>query len=74
MAKMILEFDISEDESHWKAAIQCREVMWAIQEYDQWLRSKIKYSSDPGEHTEILQNARDQLWGCFNDRDVSILD
>ena len=45
------------------------DVLWAVQEFDQWLRAKVKYSD---ETTEELQDARLVLHQCFTDRGLDM--
>jgi len=53
--KAILEFDLPEDNIDFKAAINGHNYKSAIWEYDQWLRSEMKY----GELDEKIYEAYD---------------
>jgi len=45
------------------------DVLWAVQEFDQWLRARVKYSED---RREELQDARLVLHQCFEDRGLNV--
>ena len=50
------------------------EVLWAVQEFDQWLRARIKYQCE-GKDDSILTElgrVRETLWDCFTHRGLSI--
>ena len=58
-AKLI--FDLPEEHHEWRNAIdgsKMRSVLW---EFDQWLRSKVKYEDLTDEQFKVYQGCRDHL-------------
>ena len=76
MAKLTLEYDTSnpDDEYEWKLAMRARDTHLAIQEYDNWLRGKIKYATDEDheKYVEALEHARQQLFDYLDEGGVRI--
>ena len=69
MGKMRLEFDLNnpDDDFGRKAALSATDMVFAVQNYDKWLRNKLKFAP---EHTherylEGLQESRDELYRSF---------
>jgi len=58
-AKLI--FDLPEERHEWENALQGSKMRSTLWEYDQWLRSKIKYEDLNDEQYQVYQGCRDQL-------------
>jgi hypothetical protein len=58
-AKLI--FDLPEESHEWENALQGSKMRSTLWEYDQWLRSKIKYEDLNDEQYQVYQGCRDQL-------------
>jgi len=71
MAKVIIEFDTSEDARDLTLAIKAQDIVCVIQSLDNWMRSKIKHSD---ENTDNLEEARAILLNGMNDIGVDIWD
>lgn len=63
--KAILEFNLPEDEEEHKSALDSANWKFALQEFDDFLRGKIKHTDDK---TIDLQLAREELHSIVNDR------
>lgn len=59
--KAILEFDLPEDNMEFKAAINGSNYKSAIWEYDQWLRSEMKYGELDKKIYEAYDTCRKEL-------------
>ena len=59
--KAFLEFDLPEDNMDFKAAINGSNYKSAIWEYDQWLRSEMKYSELDKKTYEAYDTCRKEL-------------
>lgn len=67
------EFDHDEQED-FRIITQARSFASMLHEYDQWLRSQIKYAPDmqPEQVTNTYQAARDKLWEIANQEGVDL--
>lgn len=70
--KTILEFNLPEDQEEMRFAMQGAEATTALQELDNWLRSKIKYGQLEQDSEAIYQECRDKLNELLSARDVRI--
>lgn len=59
--KAILEFDLPEDTTDFQAAINGSNYRSAIWDYDQWLRSKMKYNELTDETYKAYDTCRKEL-------------
>ena len=59
--KTILEFDLPEDSESYENAFNGYRYKITLQEFDEWLRSEIKYKNHPELIENTLQQARDKL-------------
>ena len=69
----ILQFNLPEDNVDFKMATHGVKAHLALWDYDQFLRSKIKYASDDvsEEVIEHLQECRDNLYEYMNKHGIS---
>jgi hypothetical protein len=69
-AKLI--FDLPEESHEWENAIQGSKMRSTLWEYDQWLRSKIKYEDLNDEQYQVYQGCRDQLRTLLIENNIDI--
>lgn len=72
MAKVILEFDLHEDRESYHQALNGTKYLAVLQEFDNYLRGKLKYEELPDVVADALQKARDYLHSEANDRGFSL--
>lgn len=60
--KGILEFSLPEERENFDIAQKGLDYLCALDEMDNWLRSKIKYGNLPEEQEKIYQECRDKLF------------
>lgn len=61
MSKVILEFDMYEDQEAYKHALNAGKYIAALQELDNYLRGRLKYEELPENVANALQEVRDKL-------------
>lgn len=61
MSKIILEFDLYEDREAYEDALNGSKYRGILQEFDNYLRGRLKYEELPEQIQEALQAARDKL-------------
>jgi hypothetical protein len=69
-AKLI--FDLPEENHEWKNAIDGSSMRSTLWEYDQWLRSKIKYEDLDDEQYQVYQGCRDHLRTLLIENNIDI--
>lgn len=69
-AKLI--FNLPEDNHEWYNATKGASMHSTLWEYDQWLRSKIKYEDLNDEQYKVYQGCRDRLRQLLYDNDINI--
>jgi hypothetical protein len=69
-AKLI--FDLPEESHEWENALQGSKMRSTLWEYDQWLRSKIKYEDLNDEQYQVYQGCRDQLRTLLIENNIDI--
>lgn len=71
MSFAILKYKLPDEREAFEAAHRGEDLKFAVQEFDSWLRNKVKH----GDHSEEVQKAfeecRDQLWHELNEYGVS---
>lgn len=72
MAKAILEFNLPDEEEAHKHALNAWSYLRVLEEYDNYLRNRLKYEELPNEVSTALQNARDELYNLCNNEDVRL--
>jgi hypothetical protein len=70
--KAILEFNLPEEQTEHRAAVQALDWKYVVTEMDEYFRSQIKYQDLSGEVTKALQAARDNLHELCNDNNINI--
>ena len=71
--KAILEFDLPEDTDNYRYAMDGSKYLFAIQEFDNHLRSELKYNNLLNEEQcHTIQRLRDKLYEMFNKFGVTI--
>lgn len=64
MAKVKIEFNLPDEEYEYALAMKARSMMRVMEDYDNWLRSKIKWPPSPDRprpSAATYQEARDYL-------------
>ena len=69
-AKLI--FNLPEENHEWKNAIDGSSMRSTLWEYDQWLRSKVKYEDLTDEQHQVYQGCRDHLRTLFYENNIDI--
>lgn len=72
--KAVLEFKLPEENYEYNMANNASKYHSTLLEYDQWLRSKIKYDELTDEQYEIYQKCRETLNEIASDNNVNIHD
>ena len=75
MAKAILEFDLSdsEDRTEHLRAIKALDLVLTLNEFDNYLRSNIKYNEELTNETHTTYvKVREAFRGIMNDNNISI--
>lgn len=67
MPKLTLSFKLPEESEDFKLAQSGAELNSAVDEFDNWLRSKIKYDTLTPLEYEIYRQVRDKLWEFRNE-------
>jgi hypothetical protein len=69
-AKLI--FNLPEESHEWENAIRGASMHSTLWEYDQWLRSKIKYEDLTDEQYQVYQGCRDHLRTVMYENDINL--
>jgi hypothetical protein len=69
-AKLI--FNLPEENHEWKNAIDGSSMRSTLWEYDQWLRSKIKYEDLNDEQYQVYQGCRDKMRTLLIENNIDI--
>jgi len=69
-AKLI--FNLPEESHEWENAIRGASMHSTLWEYDQWLRSKIKYEDLTDEQYQVYQGCRDHLRTLMYENDINL--
>ena len=70
--KAVLEFDLPEDNQDFKAAINGSNYRSAIWDYDQWLRSEMKYGDLPDATYKAYEECRKKLREILEEDNIQI--
>lgn len=70
--KATLEFDLPEDQEAFDRAREGGTLFAAMTEFDQYLRSQIKYGDHPEPAEEAYAGARAMLWTILEERDLAL--
>lgn len=72
MSKVILEFDMYEDREAYEHALSGSKYLAVLQEFDNYLRGRLKYEELPEAVHEALSAARNRLHEEANGMGVSV--
>lgn len=70
--KAILEFNLPEDNHDFQASINGIKYQSAIWDYDQWLRSEMKYGELPNETYKAYETCRKELRKILEEDNIQI--
>ena len=71
MSKAQLIFDLPEEDSEFRLAINANKWYYSLWDLDQHLRSKLKYTELTEEEYEIYDAIRSKLYECLKDHTIS---
>lgn len=74
MPKATLIFNLPEEAAEHTQALQAGTVLGAIQEFDNFLRSKLKYAELSETEYTVYEAVREKLFTSFSESGVSIWD
>jgi len=66
MNKISLTFNLPQDEEDFKLCKNGADLAYGMDEFDNWLRSKIKYGNLPADECLIYEIVRTEFWKCRN--------
>jgi hypothetical protein len=73
--KAIIEYNLPDEESEFRTAMNGQKYQSCLWEMDQWLRSKLKYDDNlTQEQFDIYQLVREKLREIINEHTVSLDD
>lgn len=67
MSKAILEFNMPEETPQLNDALDGSVLRGNLQEFDNWLRGKIKHDGIHADEIKVFEQVRDRLYDIFND-------
>lgn len=70
--KAMLEFNLLEEKEDFNCALKGYDLRMCLQEIDNWLRNKIKYSEEREEMFKGYEAVRDELTAICLNRDVDL--
>lgn len=71
--EVILKFNLPEEKHEFDVANKGMDMSIVLQEFDQYLRSKLKYEELEDKVYDVLQETRDKLWDMCNEANVNFL-
>ena len=71
--KATLEFNLPEDEYLYRAAINGERLRTVLNQFDEYLRARLKYESLSTDEAKALSAARERLFQLLNESDDDIL-
>lgn len=73
--KVILEYTLPEETESYKYAMDGANYLFAVQEFDSYLRNQLKYNDNLNEEQcHTIEKIRAKLHECFNERGVTVHD
>jgi hypothetical protein len=70
--KAVLEFDLPEENHAFYMAVNASGMHSVLHDYDQWLRSKIKYEDLNDDKHQVFQACRDQLRTLLYEENIDL--
>jgi hypothetical protein len=70
--KGILEFNLPEEHVDFQTAVKASDYKSFVWEFDQWLRSKIKYDDLTTEQYEVFDLCRKNFWSVAQENNITI--
>jgi len=68
-----LEFNLPEEQEEFEIACNASKYNLVLFQFDQELRSKIKYQNLNEKEQDIYQKVREMLWSCLDNAGLDIL-
>jgi len=66
----ILKFKLPEEKEEFDIAVKAPELKIAIEEFDEWLRGKIKHGDNPEAVKSELDSCRQKLYECLSNHNI----
>jgi len=70
--KAILKFDLPEENHEFLNATQGAKMRSVLWEFDQWLRSKVKYEDLNDDQYQVYQGCRDHLRSLLYEENIDL--
>lgn len=70
--KAKLKFKLPEDSHEWYNAVNGSSMRNTLWDYDEWLRSKIKYEDLTDEQYQVYKGCRDRLRQLLYENDINL--
>jgi hypothetical protein len=70
--KAILKFNLPEENEEFEMASQASKLYYAVSEFDNFLRNKIKHSDLTDEQYNVYESVRQELWNNLNNENISL--
>ncbi len=70
--KAILSFNLPDEQADYDAARQGMSLFLLLQEFDNWLRSELKYAMLPPERESALTAVRQKLYELLDDEGIRL--
>jgi hypothetical protein len=70
--KAVLKFNLPEEREEFEMASQSQKLFYAISEFDNFLRGKIKHADLTDEQYETYDTIRQELWNRLSDENINL--
>lgn len=74
MPKATISFDLPSEQIEYEVANKAPKYLYALCEYDIWLRNQLKHVPHPENVANALASARDKLYSILNEEGIQIHD
>ena len=72
-AKLIFDLNEPDEIRHHKIAVNAQEILWTIDDLNEWLRGEMKYANHTDEEYNILEKTKYKLIEFADERGVKNL-
>lgn len=70
--KVTLEFYLPEEQEEFEVTSRATSLYFCLYDFDQWLRSQIKYGNNFTSPDIALEEAREKLWDTMQDKGIHL--
>lgn len=67
-----LTFNLPEEEEEFEMASQARKLYFAVSDFDNFLRNKIKHADLTDEQYGVYDSIRQELWNRLSDENINL--